>query len=138
MRLLGLDIGSARIGVAIGDTETRLASPWGVVKAQPEETAFLSLRDLIKREGIEGLVIGIPKLLRERSQETEQQHKIQAWTKRFHDTSPQLVITFEDETLSSALATRWQHEQSGKGKRDDLAALAILQSYLDAYGNVSS
>lgn len=135
--MLGLDIGSARIGVAIGDTETRLASPWGTVDARSEDRGFLALIDLIKKEGIERLVIGLPKLLRERSQATEQQKHIQEWAKRFQDAYA-IDVIFEDETLTTALAARWQHEQSQKGKRDDLAALAILQSYLDHYGNVSS
>lgn len=135
--MLGLDIGSARIGVAIGDTETRLASPWGTVDARSEDRGFLALIDLIKKEGIERLVIGLPKLLRERSQATEQQKHIQEWAKRFQDAYT-IDVIFEDETLTTALAARWQHEQSQKGKRDDLAALAILQSYLDRHGNVSS
>lgn len=137
MRMLGLDIGTARIGVAIGDTETRLASPWGTIVARPEDRAFFALQNLIKEEGIERLIIGLPQLLRDRTQATGQQKQIQEWAKRFQDASP-IEVIFEDETLSTALAARWQHEQEQKGKRDDLAALAILQSYLDRYEHVSS
>ena len=137
MRLLGLDIGTARIGIAIGDTDTRLASSWGTVNAQPEARAFLELGVLIRKEGIEQLVVGLPKLMREREQATQQQKQIQEWTKRFTIDHP-IAVVFEDETLSTQLAARWQHDQEQKSKRDDLAALAILQSYLDRYEHVSS
>lgn len=130
MTILGIDVGGERLGVAIGDSETRLASPWGVVAARPEAKAFATLTDLIQKEQVGKVVIGLPFLLAKREQSTTQQEVIRAWADRFHDTC-NVDIVFEDETLSSALATTWQHEQGGKSKRDDLAALAILQSYLD-------
>ncbi len=131
MHILGLDIGAARIGVAMGNDETRLASPWGTLEAHPEERCFAKLQTLIEQEGIERLVIGLPHLLQKREQATEQQKTICAWVERF---SSPLEVVFEDETLSTVLAQRWQREQGGRGKRDDLAAYAILQSYLDRRG----
>lgn len=130
MNVLGLDIGAARIGVALGNTETRLASPVAVVPARPEEQAFAELAKLIRAEGVRSVIIGMPRLLSHPEHETEQQAQIQAWAQRF-TTRISVPIVFADETLSSALAGRWQQERQEKGKRDDLAALAILQSYLD-------
>ncbi len=130
MTILGIDVGGERLGVAIGDTETRLASPWGVVAARPEAKAFAALAELLHTERVERVVIGVPFLLAKREQSTAQQETIRAWADRFHDTC-KIDVVFEDETLSTALAATWQHDQGGKGKRDDLAALAILQSYLD-------
>lgn len=130
MTLLGIDVGSERLGVSIGDSDTRLASPWGVIAAKPEEKAFAALKNLIQTERVQKVVVGMPRLLRKRDQKTTQQERIFAWTARFHDTY-QGEIVFEDETLSSALAATWQRDQGGRGKRDDLAALAILQAYLD-------
>ncbi len=130
MTLLGLDIGEARIGLAVGDSAVRIASPWGIVDAQPETQAFLQLHELIKRERIDQIVIGMPQLLREPGHETGQQRQIRAWTARFAATTG-VPCVFADETLSTALAARWQNERQQKGKRDDLAAVAILQAYLD-------
>lgn len=130
MTLLGLDVGEARIGLAMGDSAIRIASPWGIVEAQPEALAFVQLRDLIKRERVEQIVIGMPHLLREPGHETEQQRQIRAWAERF-EKMIDVPCAFADETLSTALAARWQNERQQKGKRDDLAAVAILQAYLD-------
>lgn len=130
MTILAIDVGGERLGVAIGDTETRLASPWGIIPARPEAKAFAALTDLLRTERVGKVVIGMPFLLAKREQPTAQQEVIEQWAKRFHDTCGGEFV-FEDETLSSALAANWQHEQGGKTKRDDLAALAILQSFLD-------
>ncbi len=130
MTLLGLDVGEARIGIALGDSLVRIASPWGIVEAQPETQAFLQLQELIKREGVGRIVIGMPHLLREPGHETEQQRHIRAWAARFEKMTDVPYI-FADETLTTALAARWQNERQQKGKRDDLAAVAILQAYLD-------
>ena len=130
MTLLGLDVGEARIGLAMGDSAIRIASPWGIVEAQPEALAFARLRDLITRERVERIVIAMPRLLREPSHETEQQRQIRAWVERF-EKMIDVPCAFADETLSTALAARWQNERQQKGKRDDLAAVAILQAYLD-------
>ncbi len=130
MTILGLDVGEARIGLAVGDSTILIASPWGILEAQPEAQAFAKLQELIKQERVERIVIGMPYLLREPGHETEQQRQIQAWTDRFQKMIS-VPCVFADETLSTALAARWQNERQQKGKRDDLAAVAILQAYLE-------
>jgi RNase H-fold protein (predicted Holliday junction resolvase) len=47
-------------------------------------------------------------------------------------------VVYEDETLTTAMAAGYQRERGEKGKRDDLAAMAILQGYFDRYGRLSS
>ncbi len=130
MTILGLDVGEARIGLAVGDSTILIASPWGILEAQPEAQAFAKLQELIMQERVERIVIGMPYLLREPGHETEQQRQIQAWTDRFQKMIS-VPCVFADETLSTALAARWQNERQQKGKRDDLAAVAILQAYLE-------
>lgn len=130
MTILGLDVGEARIGLAVGDSTILIASPWGILEAQPEGQVFAKLQDLIRQERIERIVIGMPYLLREPGHETDQQRQIRAWAERF-EKMVTVPCVFADETLSTALAARWQNERQQKGKRDDLAAVAILQAYLD-------
>jgi len=129
MRLLGIDYGSARIGVAFGDTETRLASAWGTVENRGDEKAALSLVELAKQEGAEAFVIGIPRPLADPSRETEQAKKIRNFESRISNLGCQIFEA--DETLSTALASRQAKEMGVREKRDDLAAAAILQGYLD-------
>ncbi len=129
MRLLGLDYGSARIGVALGDTETRLASPWRVIAAKDQAKALVELELLAREEGIDGFVIGIPRPLADQSRITDQAQTIRAFAEKLQARGWK---TFEEnETLSSAQAASMMQERQERGKRDDLAATVILQSYLD-------
>lgn len=137
MIIAGLDVGGARIGVALGESLIGIASPWGIIEAIPEDRCVQKLRELFDKEGVEKIVVGKPELLKNRGQQTEQQAAIEAWVAR---AAPHLgrELVYEDETLTSALAATWQREQDGRGKRDDLAAMAILQTYFDKHGNLSS
>lgn len=130
MTYLGLDVGSERIGVAMGDSEMKLASPIETLATKPEARCFAHLAELIRKERVGGVVVGVPRLLVKRDQATEQQAWIYAWAERFYDACGVRPL-FEDETLTSQLAERWQREQGGRGKRDDLAAVAILQGFFD-------
>lgn len=129
MRWLGLDIGSARIGVALGDDETSLASPWKVISVASHDQAVEEVRVCAQTEGAQGLVIGFPRPLHDQSRVTAQEEEIESWV----DELAQLGLTIEreNETLSSAQAAAWQRDRGQKGKRDDLAACAILQTFLD-------
>ncbi len=137
MIVAAFDVGGARIGVALGTEEVGIASPWGILEAKPEATCKERVHELLKKEGVQKIVIGIPQLLRERGNETEQQHTIRAWAGRMFAGDGREVV-YEDETLTTAMAAGYQREQGQRGKRDDLAAMAILQSYFDRHGNVSS
>jgi len=129
MRIIGIDYGSARIGAALGDTETRLATPWGVIQNHGDEAAALEIVELCRREGAEAVVIGIPRPLADPSRETEQAKTIRNFASRI--THQGMKVIEADETLSSALAERQAAEMGEREKRDDLAAAAILQGYLD-------
>jgi putative Holliday junction resolvase len=129
MRVLGIDYGSARIGVALGDTETRLASPWRVIEARSEEETLSQLRDLIAQEKIEKIVVGVPRPFADREIENEQVRDIRAFIAALQVLG--VAIEEEDEALSSRLAARQVQSAGEKGKRDDLAAANILQTWLD-------
>lgn len=132
MRVLGLDYGSARTGIAIGDTETRIASPWAVLDMKDKEKMLQALGALIKEEQIEQLVLGIPRPLADQQRTTAQAQEIQEFQSALERFG--LPVIQENETWSSKLAAHYTHDLEQKGKRDDLAAVAILQSYLDRHG----
>ncbi|MFA6429119.1 MAG: Holliday junction resolvase RuvX [Patescibacteria group bacterium] len=129
MRLLGIDYGSARIGVALGDTETRLASAWSVIENHGDAEAVTALINLAQKESVDAFVIGVPKPLGDQTRETDQAKTIRAFAERLSAAGAKVFEA--DETLSTALAKKQQVEQGGKHKRDDLAAAAILQMWLD-------
>src|SRR4051812_8712737 len=60
MRVIGIDHGLRRTGVAIGDTETRMALPFEVFEGLPDAQLAAALGQLIRREGVEGIVVGVP------------------------------------------------------------------------------
>lgn len=154
-RLLALDVGSVRIGVAISDATGFLASPYTTLRvAHDEMETFAAIQQLISELEAEGIVVGLPISLD--GQIHTQGERIQAFAERLkqHITIPLILW---DERLSTVeaqrlLARREQDEydtrqrHSGRrrsqGKRrqkghaiDALAAAVFLQDYLDAQGS---
>jgi putative holliday junction resolvase len=140
MRILGIDYGSKRVGLALGDTDSRIASPWGVITESDELALLARVHDVIQRDLVEEIVIGVPRPLRDASLENEQVQQTKTFiesVKRFG-----LPVHEVNEALSSQLAKKHVEEahplergrKRGAGvldKRDDLAASAILQTWLD-------
>lgn len=131
MRIIGLDYGGARVGVALGDTVTRLASPWDVWEGMDDDALVHQVKETLALENADMVVIGVPRPLGDRARETDQAKVIRGFIARLREAGVQVVE--EDETLSSALAAAQSRERDERGKRDDLAATAILQTYLDRH-----
>lgn len=129
MRLLGIDYGSARVGVALGDTETRIASPWRVIHNGDVEETIDRIGEIARQERVEGLVLGVPHPLGDPTRETDQAKEIREFATKL--ARLKLPIEEADESLTSALAKQQAAEMGEYKKRDDLAAAAILQMYLD-------
>ncbi len=129
MRILGIDYGSKRVGLALGDTESRIASPLMVVPNDGSEKLFARLREIFAQEQIRHVVVGIPLSLRQPGVENDQLRDVRT----FIDGLAALGVEIfeENEMMSSGLAARQVQEMGKKGKRDDLAAAVILQSWLD-------
>lgn len=132
MRVLGIDYGSRHVGVALGDTETRVASPWEVITTDSRLDLMRRIHEIVELEKIGTIVVGVPQPLRDRTRETDQAKEIRSF---IEDLKAQGVPIVEaDESLSSKLAASQMRERGESGKRDDLAAAAILQSWLDSSG----
>jgi putative Holliday junction resolvase len=131
MRVLGVDYGAARVGLAMGDTETRLAGPWSVLARTDDEALIHQLQDIVRREGVERMVVGLPHPLKDQARDTAQTDRIRLFIERLRQTG--IDVVEENETWSSSLAAKQGIEAGSKGKRDDLAAANILQGYLDRH-----
>jgi putative Holliday junction resolvase len=130
MRIIGLDYGTARIGVSLGDDVTRVATPWSVIANESFEDVLLRIHELVSREGAELIVVGVPRPLADQARETAQAKQIRDFISRLKMDG--LDVVEADETLTSKVAADQVKQMGGRGKRDDLAAAAILQNYLDA------
>lgn len=154
VRLMALDVGEARIGVAVSDATGFLASPYTTLHVSRNEAeTWEAIQGLIEETEAEGLIVGLPVSLD--GQLHGQAKRVQAFADRLkqHITIP---LTFWDERLSTVEAERLLVErgqeayerrsggnrrkqgQRGKGRRrrgqqeiDALAAAVILQEYLD-------
>lgn len=129
MRVLGVDYGSARVGLAMGDTETRLAGPWSVLRREDDETLIKNLLELIRHEGVEQVIVGLPHPLADQERDTAQTLRIRDFITALR--AKKIDVVEENETWSSSLAAKQGIEAGLRGKRDDLAAANILQGYLD-------
>jgi len=121
-KYLGIDWGAKRIGLALGDSETRLASPFCVA-----ETA-VEIINIIKHEKIDYLIIGHPvKMSGEKDNLTKGFKVFLDFIKNNCDIPVELI----DERLTSKAADALLGTKKTKASRDSLAAMLILQSYFD-------
>ncbi len=140
MRILGIDYGSKRVGLALGDTESCIASPWGVITESDRLTLLSKIHNIVTRDMVETIVVGVPKPLRDTKLVNAQVKEIYMF---IDDLKGLGVLVYEvNEAMSSKLAARQVEEgkliergrKRGAGalaKRDDLAAANILQTWLD-------
>ena len=133
-RLLGVDYGSVRIGLAVSDADRRLASPLTVLERRDSERDAVYFRSLIESEEIGALVVGLPLHLdgREGRKATEAR-AFGAWLAE----TTGLPVAFWDERFSTveAESALWQAgltHKKRKARRDRVAAQMVLQAYLDA------
>jgi putative Holliday junction resolvase len=120
---LGIDWGTKRIGIALGNTETKLASPLGSVDSLGK------LLEMIKSERIEHLVVGLP--LHSDGQEKALHSQFKTFLETLKAQSG-LSVTTIDERFTSQAADKLMGKTARDGKRDAVAAMIILQSYFDS------
>lgn len=133
MRLIGLDVGDKRIGVALSDPRGLIAQPLTVIVRVGRARDLEALGRLIREHGAEGLVVGLPRRLD--GTLGPQAEKAQA----FGDEAGRrlgIPITYWDERLTTAQAERILIEagvkrEARKGRVDAVAASLLLQNYLD-------
>ena len=127
MQILGIDYGQKRIGLATGNDEARIAKP---LKVLPNNRDFMAhLHELITEEGIEDVVVGLPRGLD--GQETTQTRIVRDFVEEL---SQSVNVTFhlQDEALTTKHALeRLRQVKRHKHELDAEAAAIILQDYLD-------
>lgn len=129
MRLMGIDYGSKRVGIALGDTESRISSPWKVLQNEGALALLDSINEIAKRDMVEAFVVGVPEPLRDASLENRQVKEIKIFIEGLKRLG--MPVHEVSEVLTSRLAAQQAAEAGEKNKRDDLAASAILQTWLD-------
>ena len=124
MKVLALDYGSARTGVAVSDPTGTLARPLGVVQRAATENGLAELARLAREEQAERIVVGLPLTLR--GQRGEQA----AETERFVEAlrgAVDVPVELFDERFTTDLA----QQTAGSAPEDALAAAHLLSGYLE-------
>lgn len=141
MRILGIDFGEARIGLAVSDPTGTIASPLPTLKRRRgKRPPIEEMVKIARKHEVEALVMGLP--LDAGGNETE-------WTARVREVGEELgrrlevPVHYQDERMTSARAERVvrtrlglpRREREKKGRVDAAAAVLILQAWLDRPGS---
>lgn len=133
MRVMGLDLGEKRIGVALSDPDGILATAFTVLEHRNNRATLQAIMDIIQAEGAQEVVVGLPRSLD--GSLGPQGQKAQAFGEMLAAHSP-VPVGFWDERFSTVGAERMMREAGIRGakrraRRDAEAAAFFLQGYLD-------
>ncbi len=139
-RLLGIDHGRKRIGLAVSDALGISARELAILRSEGDAADFRAIAEIAEREGVVGLVVGVPHNPNAPAGLRSQADIVRDWIARLRRAVP-LPIAEASEYLTSAEARELAIGQKRRPRDpiDDLAARVILQSYLDAlsYGSAT-
>ncbi|MDO8425379.1 MAG: RuvX/YqgF family protein [bacterium] len=119
MALLGIDYGTAKIGLAIA--EGQVATPLRVFRYETTRELRDELWRAIAEYGVRSVVVGVPRTNRTAAEE------FVAWLRR----ELTLPVMTEDEQLTTQFAKRLMRGWKGKAQDDAVAAALLLQSYIE-------
>jgi putative Holliday junction resolvase len=140
MRLLGLDIGEKRVGLAVSDPTGTVATPLKVLDADALKAGAAQLKALVDEYEVAGLVVGLPLGL---DGEEGPQARLVRTAGVGLSRDLDLPVEFRDERLTSVAARRSMREsgvaaREARGSVDMVAAALLLQGYLDARNDGAS
>lgn len=132
-RVLAIDYGRKRTGVAVSDTLQMIANGLTTV---PTHDLLAFLTEYVKKEPVERIVIGLPKQMN--NEASENMKYIEPFVRSLKKRMPDMPLEFVDERFTSVLAHRTMLEAGLKKKDrqnkalvDEISATIILQSYLE-------
>ncbi len=135
-RLLGVDHGDRRIGLALSDPIPMIASPLKTIIVNSHQDAINAILDIVKEYDIVLVVIGLP--IGMKGNETAQTKHVQKFADDLVENG--IKVAMQDERLTSVSAKKSIIEQNKKpskekGLVDQIAAAILLQQYIDRHYN---
>ena len=132
--VLGLDLGDARIGVALSDPDRRLALPLGTVKVGSPPGEIKAIAELVREHGATAIVVGLP--ISMSGEHGSRAHQAESFAHALRG-ALDIQVEMQDERLSSVEAERalGSADVPARTRRsvvDRTAATIILQAWLDA------
>ena len=131
-RILAIDYGLKRTGVAVTDTLRIIATPLDTV---PSEELLTFLKSYLQKEAVDEFVVGMPKTLK--NEDSENAPRVRAFVEELKKTFPEKPVHLADERFTSSMAKQAMIEGGMKKKDrqvkanvDKISATIILQSFL--------
>lgn len=132
-RLLGIDHGLKRIGLAVSDAQGLTVRELSIIHRTSNREDFEKINHIAGENKIMGFVIGLPVNSEALPGEYTQGDTVRRWIERFAQTTSLPIITWDEQLTShDAHELAIQKKRKMRERYDDLAARLILQSYLDA------
>ena len=125
--ILALDVGDRRVGVALADSQIKIAVPYGYLERS--DKIIQQITELMLDHDIDTLVIGYPR--NQSGEATKQTESVEQFAKELAEIEIDADLVFQDESLSSVEAERRLGRVEDKGEIDAEAASIILQDYLE-------
>jgi putative Holliday junction resolvase len=139
MRVMALDVGHRRIGVALSDPGQVLASSLQVIERKGQQRDLSVVVQLVREHGVGKIIVGYPRSLN--GTVGQQARVVERYAavleEKLRDSSLDVPVVLWDERFSTVTADRLMAEAGRKGRErreriDAVAAAVILQDYLDA------
>jgi putative Holliday junction resolvase len=132
MRLLAIDYGQKRTGIAVTDELQIIASGLTTI---PSETAIAFLQEYFAKERVEKVLVGEPKQMN--NEPSQSAGLIDAFVEKFKTAFPEMAVERVDERFTSKMAFRTmidsglkKKQRQDKGLIDEISATIMLQDYL--------
>lgn len=142
MRVMALDVGHKRIGVALSDPGQVLASTLQVIERKGQQRDLAAVVQLVRQHEVGTIIVGYPRSLNGTvgQQAKVVERYVAVLEKKLGDSSLDVPVILWDERFSTVVADRLMAEAGRKGRErreriDAVAAAVILQDYLDAIGD---
>ena len=134
MKIMAVDLGLARTGLAISDPSETLASPLGTIPERKEDRLLQRVAACAAEQGAQAVVVGYPRNMD--GSRGESARRAEAFAQSLEEVSG-LPVTLWDERLTTVSATGYLNQTDTRGKKrkaviDTVAATIILQDYLES------
>jgi len=135
VKVLAVDYGTKRVGLAVGDEELKVVSPKGTVTSKE---ALKKIKEIVEKSKIQKIVVGYP--LTPSGKEGQRAKLVKNFAEKLKKEIPQVEVILWDERWTTAEALRRLEGLSLKKKKelkDVIAAMIILEEYLSSQNNKS-
>lgn len=133
-RLLAIDYGTKRTGIAVSDSLKIIANGLTTV---PTHTLFDFLKSYLEKEDVECIVVGLPKQMN--NEYSDNMKNIRPFVKKLQTAYPDMKIEYYDERFTSSIAQQTmidgglkKKDRQNKTLVDEISAVIILQDYMES------